>query len=56
MLVDQILTVLSLPFQPRRAMSALLERCVVAARTAPDHMQRDVRSWRRAAEKELRGL
>ena len=32
------------------------ERCVVAARTAPDHMQRDVRSWRRAAEKELRGL
>lgn len=34
----------------------LFERCVVAARTAPDHMQREVRPWRRAAERELRGL
>jgi hypothetical protein len=35
---------------------SVLERCVVAARTAPDHRQREVRPWRRAAEKELRGL
>lgn len=35
---------------------SLFERCVVAARTAPDHRQREVRPWRRAAEKELRGL
>lgn len=31
------------------------ERCIEAARTAPDHRQREVRPWRREAEKELRG-
>jgi Tfp pilus assembly protein PilF len=34
----------------------LFERCVEAARTAPDHRQREVRPWRREAERELRGL
>jgi hypothetical protein len=34
----------------------LFERCVEAARTAPDHRQREVRPWRHEAEKELRGL
>jgi len=34
----------------------LFERSVEAARTAPDHRQREVRPWRREAERELRGL
>jgi hypothetical protein len=34
----------------------LFERCVEAARTAPDHRQREVRPWRREAERERRGL
>ncbi len=34
----------------------LFERCIEAARTAPDHRQREVRPWRRESEKELRGL
>jgi hypothetical protein len=34
----------------------LFERCVLAARTAPDHRQREARPWRREAEKELRTL
>jgi tetratricopeptide (TPR) repeat protein len=35
---------------------SLFERCIEAARTAPDHRQREVRPWRREAERELRGL
>lgn len=34
----------------------IFERCVEAARTAPDHRQREVRPWQREAEKGLRGL
>jgi tetratricopeptide (TPR) repeat protein len=32
----------------------MLARCVEAARTAPDHRQRDVRPWMQKAEQELR--
>lgn len=35
---------------------SLFDRCIEAARTAPDHRQRDVRPWRREAERERRGL
>jgi tetratricopeptide (TPR) repeat protein len=34
----------------------LFERCREAARTAPDHRQREVRPWRREAERALRAL
>ena len=34
----------------------LFRRAIEAARTSPDHRQREVRPWRREAERELRGL
>ena len=35
---------------------SLFERSIESARTAPDHRQREVRPWRREAERELREL
>jgi hypothetical protein len=41
---------------PALLLAALASAMLWYARTAPDHRQREVRPWRRAAEKELRGL